>query len=669
MDPRRRHSQLCREIAEHDHAYYVLDAPRISDRQYDALFAELQSLERAHPELVHPSSPTQRVGGEPREGVTKVEHPYPMFSLDNTYDEAQVREFDRRVRDGLRSGSVVHYVAEPKLDGASLSVVYRDGLLALGATRGDGKLGEDVTDNVRTIRAVPLSVPDPRVLTLRGEVVIYKRDLEIINEARIARDEEPFANPRNAAAGSLRLLDTRETAQRPLRAFFYELVERYYPSHHATLDALAKLGLPTHGLHQVCTDLEELLAFIARFDKQRDALPYETDGVVVKVDELSQRDLLGTTARFPRWAIAYKYAAERVATVVRSIESDVGRSGALTPVANLDPVSVSGTVVSRASLHNIDYVAEKDVRVGDTVVIEKAGEIIPQVVSVELGKRAHGAERWSPPTHCPACGHAVVRAQDASALRCPNARCSGRLKALLFYFTRRTGMDVDRLGWSLIEQLVEAKLVKDVADIFALPERREALLALPRMGDKSCDNLLASIEHAKRGRKFSQLLTGLGIPLLGSVAGALIAEHYGNLRTLLDAPSEQIRAQLAEVHGIGPKLIDSLVGYFEDAAHRAVAEKLLALGVVAEEPEKKALVASSGPLLGRSFCVTGVLSRPREAIHDTIRAAGGAVHDRVKKGTTYLVAGDKVGDSKRKAAQKHGTQVISEAELAGLLGA
>ncbi|HEX7476417.1 MAG TPA: NAD-dependent DNA ligase LigA, partial [Polyangiales bacterium] len=377
MDPRRRHSQLCREIAEHDHAYYVLDAPRISDRQYDALFAELQALERAHPELVQPSSPTQRVGGAPRAGVTKVEHPYPMFSLDNTYDEAQVREFDRRVRDGLRSGSVVHYVAEPKLDGASLSVVYRDGLLALGATRGDGKLGEDVTDNVRTIRAVPLCVPEPRVLTLRGEVVIYKRDLEIINEARIARDEEPFANPRNAAAGSLRLLDTRETAQRPLRAFFYELVERYYPSHHATLDALAKLGLPTHGLHQVCTDLDELLTFIARFDQQRDALPYETDGVVVKVDELSQRDLLGTTARFPRWAIAYKYAAERVATVVRSIESDVGRSGALTPVANLDPVSVSGTVVSRASLHNIDYVAEKDVRVGDTVVIEKAGEIIP----------------------------------------------------------------------------------------------------------------------------------------------------------------------------------------------------------------------------------------------------------------------------------------------------
>ncbi|HEX7478434.1 MAG TPA: BRCT domain-containing protein, partial [Polyangiales bacterium] len=339
------------------------------------------------------------------------------------------------------------------------------------------------------------------------------------------------------------------------------------------------------------------------------------------------------------------------------------------PVANLDPVSVSGTVVSRASLHNIDYVAEKDVRVGDTVVIEKAGEIIPQVVSVELGKRAHGAERWSPPTHCPACGHAVVRAQDAAALRCPNARCSGRLKALLFYFTRRTGMDVDRLGWSLIEQLVEAKLVKDVADIFALPEQREALLALPRMGDKSCDNLLASIENAKRGRKFSQLLTGLGIPLLGSVAGAVIAEHYGNLGTLLDAPSEQIRAQLAEVHGIGPKLIDSLVGYFEDAAHRAVAEKLLALGVVAQEPEKKALVASSGPLLGMSFCVTGVLSRPREAIHDTIRAAGGEVHDRVKKGTTYLVAGDKVGDTKRKAAQKHGTQVISETELAGLLGA
>lgn len=667
MNPSRRHSQLCREIAEHDHAYYVLDAPKISDRQYDALFAELGALERAHPELITPASPTQRVGGSAREGVTKVNHEHPMLSLDNTYDEAQLREFDRRVRDGLKSGAVVHYVAEPKLDGASLSVVYKDGLFTLGATRGDGKVGEDVTENVRTIRAIPLSIPDARQHTLRGEVVIYKRDLERINELRLANDEEPFANPRNAASGWLRLLDTRQTAERPLRAFFYELVERHYPSHHAALQALDKLGLPTHGLHELCTSVDEVLAFIERFDKRRDSLPYETDGVVVKIDELVQRDLLGKTSRFPRWAIAYKYAAEQVTTVVRGIESDVGRSGALTPVANLDPVSVSGTVVSRASLHNIDYVAEKDVRVGDSVVIEKAGEIIPQVVSVELEKRPKGAEPWTPPTHCPACGHAVVRAQDMAALRCPNSKCTGRLKALVFYFTRRTGMDVDRLGWSLIEQLVDAGLVRDLADIFALPSKREQLLQLPRMGDKSCDNLLASIESAKQGRKFSQLLTALGVPLLGSVAATTVAQHYRNLRALLDAPAEQVRSELSEVHGIGPKLTDSLVNYFDDAHHRAVAEKLLSLGVVAEEPEREALVVVDGPLSGQSFCVTGVLSRPRDAIHADIQKAGGEVHDRVKKGTTYLVAGDKVGDTKRKAAQKHGTKVITEQDLAALL--
>ncbi|HEX2676962.1 MAG TPA: NAD-dependent DNA ligase LigA [Polyangiales bacterium] len=666
MNPRARHAELSRKIAELDHAYYVLDAPRASDRDYDALFSELKALEAKHPELITQASPTQRVGGAPREGVVKVEHEHAMFSLDNTYDEADVREFDRRVRDGLRTGSVVHYVAEPKLDGASLSVTYEHGLLALGATRGDGRVGEDVTQNVRTIRALPLSIPDTRKLTLRGEVVIYKRDLESINEVRVARGEEPFANPRNAAAGSLRLLDTRETAARPLRTFFYDLVNRYYPTHHETLEALRALGLPTHGLHRVCESIEELLAFIAEFDRKRDDLPYETDGVVVKVDELAQRDMLGTTSRFPRWAIAYKYAAERVTTVVRDITCDLGRTGALTPVAVLDPVTVSGSVVSRASLHNQDYVAEKDVRIGDTVVIEKAGEVIPQVVSVELDKRPKGTQAWVAPTHCPACDTAAVRVAEEAALRCPNPRCPGRLRALLFYFTRRSGMDIDRLGESLIEQLVDTKLVRDVADIFALAEKRDQLLALPRMGEKSRDNLLASIEEAKRGRTFSQLLTGLGVPLLGSVAASVVAERYRNLRALLDVPIEQLRTELDEIHGIGPKMVESLCAYLTDPEQRAVLEKLLALGVVAEEPDAAPAV-TEGPLLGKSFCVTGVLSRPREAVHDAIRAAGGEIHDRVKKGTTYLVAGDKVGETKLKAAKKAGTQVLSEAELQAML--
>jgi DNA ligase (NAD+) len=667
MDPRERHAQLCREIEAHDHAYYVLDAPRIADRAYDALFDELKALEAEHPDLVHPSSPTQRVGGAAREGAIKVKHEHAMFSLDNTYDAAELAEFDRRVRDGLPASARVQYVVEPKLDGASLSVTYRAGQLVLGATRGDGRVGEDVTQNIRTMRAIPLAVREQRTLTLRGEVVIYKRDFDVVNEQRSARGEEPFANPRNTAAGWLRLIDARETATRPLRAFFYELVERYYPTHHAALDALKALGLPTHGLHRRCETLDEVQSFIAEFDKRRGTLPYETDGIVIKVDSLDQRDLLGTTARFPRWAVAYKFAAERVTTRVRGIQCDLGRTGALTPVAELDPVPVAGSVVARASLHNIDYVAERDIRIGDQVVIEKAGEVIPQVVSVNLEARPAGTEPWQPPTHCPACETPVVRVLDEAALRCPNPRCLGRLRALLFYFTRRTGMDIDRLGWSLIDQLVAEGLVHDVADLFALPAQRERLLALPRMGEKSCDNLLAGIEAAKRGRTFSQLLTGLGIPLLGTVAAKLVAERYRNLQSLLDTPADTLRSELADMHGIGPKIVESLSVYFESPEQRAVAQKLLALGVVAEEPQRIAAVEREGPLNGMSFCVTGVLTRPREAVHESIRAAGGEIHDRVKKGTTYLVAGEKVGDAKRKAAQKHGTQVIDEAALEAML--
>jgi DNA ligase (NAD+) len=396
-------------------------------------------------------------------------------------------------------------------------------------------------------------------------------------------------------------------------------------------------------------------------------LPYETDGVVVKVDDRSQRDVLGTTTRFPRWAIAYKYAAEQVTTVVREIVSDVGRTGALTPVAMLAPVTVSGSVVSRASLHNVDYVAEKDVRVGDTVVIEKAGEIIPQVVNVDLALRPDGTHPWPPPTHCPACQHAVVRVAEEAALRCPNARCPGRLKALLFYFTRRSGMNVDHLGAQLIEQLVEHRLLGDVADIFALSDRREALLALPRMGEKSCDNLITSIEHAKRGRTFAQLLTGLGIPLVGNVAAHAVADAYPNLRALLDTPNETLRETLGEIHGVGPKLVESIVAYLSDPLQRTMLEKLLTLGVVTEQPARAAVSAPEGPLRGASFCVTGVLSEARSAVHAKVRAAGGEVHDRVKAGTTYLVAGDKVGEAKLKAAAKQGAKVIDEARLALLL--
>jgi DNA ligase (NAD+) len=660
----KRHAQLIEQINRHDYSYYVLDRPAISDREYDVLFAELKAIEAAHPELVSDASPTQRVGQAPRPTAIKVAHETPMLSLDNTYSEAELRELDRRVRDGLQ-GDPYTYVAEPKLDGASLEVIYEDGKLVLGATRGDGKVGEDVTQNVRTMRGVPLRIKDTRKLTLRGEVVIFRRDFVALNQKVVEGGGEPFANPRNAASGWLRLMDSRETAARPLRAFFYDLVEPYYATHGEVLEAIEQLGLPTHKLHRVCADMDAVLGFVHDLDKQRSTLPYETDGAVVKVNELERRRQLGFTSRFPRWAIAFKYEAERAVTPVLKIECDVGRTGALTPVAVLAPVQLSGTTVSRASLHNPGYIAEKDVRVGDQVRIEKAGEIIPQVIEVVPSDGARN-EPWQPPLACPICATPVKVVPDEAALRCPNASCPGRVKAGIFYFTRRTAMDVDRLGKALIDQLVDIGMLRDLADVFALDQKRAELLELPRMAAKSVDNVITAIDEARTGRTFAQLVTGLGIPQVGTVAAAQIAETFGSLDGLLAATPEEMQLKLSAIHGFGEKTAAVVAAFFAEDVNRRVAQKLLELGVRTKAQPAKA-AAVQGPLTGSSFCVTGTLSEAREAIHERIRAAGGEVHDRVKKGTTYLLAGANVGATKLTAAEKHGTKVITEADLAGLL--
>jgi DNA ligase (NAD+) len=665
--PAERHQELCARIAEHDYRYYVLDQPQISDREYDALFGELKALEARYPELVTPTSPSQRVGEQPREGVTKAEHAQPMYSLDNTYNEDELREFDRRVRGGLKSATRVRYVVEPKLDGASIEVIFRQGALYAGITRGDGRLGEDVTANVRTIRSLPLSIDDKRPLTLRGEVVIFRRDLEAINEQRNALGEEPFANPRNAAAGSLRLLDAQLAAQRPLRLFLYELVERYYSTHSQALKALKTIGLPTHTLEQTCENIDEVLSYVDRFAQKRKDLSFETDGVVVKVDDLAQRDVLGATARFPRWAIAYKYQAERVTTRVREIACDVGRTGVLTPVAVLEPVQLSGTVVSRASLHNVDYVKEKDVRVGDSVVIEKAGEIIPQVVAVDRDRRPRDAEPWMAPKCCPACDTPVTRTGEEVALRCVNASCPGKIKASVLYFTRRSAMDIEHIGRSLVDQLVDSEIVSDVADIFALKSKRQQLLDLDRMAEKSVDNILDAVENARKTRTFAQLLTALGIPLVGAVAASTLAETYRNLEGILERNEEELRMELSDIRGIGPKIASSVASYFADPKARIVLKKLIELGVETSSI-KSELTAVEGPLRGASFCITGVLSRPRGEVQKLIRAAGGEVHDRVKQDTTYLVAGENVGKSKTDAAQKRGVKILTERELEMMMG-
>jgi DNA ligase (NAD+) len=667
VSAKKRHAELIEQINQHDYRYYVLDQPTISDRDYDALFTELKALEAEHADLVSDASPTQRVGQAPRPSAIKVAHETPMLSLDNTYSEAELRELDRRVRDGLQ-GDPYTYVAEPKLDGASLEVIYEGGKLVLGATRGDGKVGEDVTQNVRTMRGVPLRIEDTRKLTLRGEVVIFRRDFVALNQKVIESGGEPFANPRNAASGWLRLMDSREAATRPLRAFFYDLVEPYYGSHAEVLQAIEQLGLPTHKLHRECADMDAVLQFVHDLDKQRSALPYETDGAVVKVNELERRRQLGFTARFPRWAIAFKYEAERAVTPVLRIECDVGRTGALTPVAVLAPVQLSGTTVSRASLHNPGYIAEKDVRVGDNVRIEKAGEIIPQVLEVVPSEGGARSEPWQPPEQCPICATAVKVVPEEAALRCPNAGCPGRVKAGIFYFTRRTAMDVDRLGKALIDQLVDAGMLRDLADVFLLDQKRAELLELPRMAAKSVDNVITAINEARTGRAFGQLVTGLGVPQVGTVAAAQIAETFGDLETLLATSQEDMQTKLAAIHGFGEKTATVVAAFFADEANRRVAEKMLELGVRTKAQPARA-AAVEGPLTGSSFCATGTLSESREAIHERVRAAGGEIHDRVKKGTTYLLAGANVGGTKLAAAEKHGTKVITEAELAALIEA
>lgn len=664
QDAAQRHAALVSEIRAHDYRYYVLDDPVIEDRVYDELYRELRELERQYPELVTPDSPTQRVGGAPRAELRTVVRATPMMSLDNTYNEAELRDFVRRVHDGLPTGVVPSFCVEPKLDGASVEICYRDGRLVEGSTRGDGVHGEEITANLRTIRSLPLTIPYKGPLTLRAEVVIYRRDLEAINLARVERGEPPFANPRNAAAGSLRMLDPRIVAERRLRAIVWQVVEGrdLAPSHSAALDKIAELGLPTHGKHRVATDVDGVLAIIHELEQERKTYPYETDGAVIKVDDFAHQAILGATAKFPRWAIAFKFGAERATTRVLDITVNVGRTGVLTPVAILEPVQLAGTVVARASLHNEQIIRELDVRVGDVVSIEKAGEIIPQVVVVDKTKRTGDEKPFEMPANCPSCGTPIVRVPDEVAVRCPNRRCPDQVKGALFHYSRRYAMDVDRLGEGLIVQLVKSGLVRDVADLYDLTS--EQIQALERMGKKSADNVIESIAKSKE-RTLDRLLTGLGIDHVGQVAARQLAEAAGSLEGLLSWPPEEIETRVGNIAGFGPKMVESVREFLTDPESRALLEKLHAHGV--SRPQPVLTSAAEGPLSGSSFCVTGVLSKKREDVHAAIRAAGGEVHDKVKKGTTYLVAGDKVGSAKIAAAKKNGTRVIDEAALERLL--
>lgn len=648
--------QLRREIERHDHLYYVLDAPELTDVEYDALLRRLRSLETEHPELAAADSPTQRVGGKPREGFVRVPHSSAMLSLDNAYSEAELADFDRRVRE-LAGLEQIEYVTELKLDGLSLAVHYIDGRLARAITRGDGAVGEDVTENARTIRSIPLHLPESLTVEARGEVILTRTEFERANRDRLDQNLPPFANPRNAAAGALRVLDPTITAQRRLNFFAYLLLANGVPAearHASALDRLGTLGFKVNDHHRTCQGLTEVHDFIRHWESRREKLPYETDGVVVKVNDIALQQRLGWTARFPRWAIAYKYAAQQATTTVRDIGVNVGRSGVLTPTAFLEPVPVGGVMVSRATLHNEDEIGRLGIQIGDRVVIERSGDVIPKVVRVE----SPGAERrpFVMPTSCPVCGSPVTRQEGEVAVRCVNTDCPARLKESVLHFSGRRVMNIDGLGGVLVNQLVDRGLVKSVSDLYKLT--LEDMLPLERMGKTLAAKILGNVDKS-RSASLDRVINALGIPMVGERTAQILARHFGSLDKIAQATADEL--QRAEE--IGPRVAEAIRNFWSEPRNQALLERLRAAGLQFEQTARP----TSGPLEGLTFVLTGTLpTLSREEATERIQAAGGKVTSAVSKKTRYLVAGADAG-SKLDKARQLGVEVIDEAALLGLV--
>jgi DNA ligase (NAD+) len=642
--------QLREELRRHEHLYYVLDAPEITDAEYDAMMRELKELEEAHPEFASPDSPTQRVGGKPREGFVKVAHSGAMLSLDNALDEVELRDFDRRVRD-LLGDEPYTYVAELKLDGLSLAVHYRDGAFAQAVTRGNGTVGEDVTENTRTIKSVPLRAKG--TFEVRGEVVFNKKAFEKLNAEREAADLPRFANPRNAAAGSLRVLDPSITASRQLDFYAYFLFPPL-PTQWESLEALHKMGFKVNSHRKHCKGIDELFEYCKEWETKRDTLPLEIDGVVAKIDSVAQQTKLGWTAKAPRWAIAYKFPARQAQTIVEDINVNVGRTGAVTPTAFFTPVNIGGVMVSKATLHNEDEIGRLGVQIGDTVLVERAGDVIPKVVRVV--KEGENRRPFVMPKKCPNCGEEIVRVEGEAISRCINTNCPARLKESVLHFAGRGVMDIDGLGEVLVNNLVDSGLVKNVADLYKLTV--EDLVKLERMGSKSALNVHKRIKMSLQ-QPLNRLINGLGIPFVGERTAQILAETFGDLDKIMNAEEDELK----KAEEVGPKVAHAIRQFFDQHANRELVERLRKEGF----GFTYAVTRHTGKLEALTFVLTGTLPNlTREEAQARIEAAGGKILKSVSKKTNYVVAGEEAG-SKLDKAKELGVKVIDEAELTGMM--
>jgi len=667
-DPEKKIESLREKIRHHEYLYYVLDQPEISDQDFDRLMQQLKELEAAHPSLVTPDSPTQRVGGKPREGFVKVPHSSPMLSLDNTYNEDELRNWERRVHE-LSGRKDIDYICELKLDGMSLALTYEDGRLVRGVTRGDGSVGEDVTLNVRTVRSIPLSIPKDRLknagmpssFEVRGELLMPKASFKKVNEERERQGLPTFANPRNFTAGTVRQLDASVTAQRRMDFFPYILLENgrtYFDRHWETLTALDKSGFKVNPNRKLVHSMDEVWTFIQQWEEKRDSLPYEIDGIVIKVDRTGLQDELGFTGKAPRWAIAYKYAARAGVTKLENVRWQVGRTGKLTPVAELAPVPIGGTTVRNATLHNMDEVGRLGVKIGDYVQVERGGDVIPKVAKVIDDKdHPRGQQEIEAPEKCPVCGTKVARTEGEVDYRCVNANCPAKLLGAILHFASRGVMNIDGMGEALVTQLADKGLVKNIADIYKLT--KDDLLSLERFADKSAQNILDEIENSKK-LPLERVIYGLGIRMVGERTAQFLAEHFGSMEAIAEASIEELQ----NVGEVGPKIAESIAEFFANPANRELVKRLEKAGLTFTGQKKE----RGTKLAGKTFVLTGTLARhTRDEAKKMIEDAGGKVTGSVSKKTDYVVAGADAG-SKLDKAKELGVPVIGETAMEELAG-